>query len=230
MKLSNKWSGVVVAGLLLACGSVSQAAVPYTETFTGGANGWLNGASAALNYQTSGGPDGTSYVSYTTAVAYPAEPPMFGSPLALLFRGNNAQNASNDAFVGNWLTADIETLELQFRHDAGQTLLFYSRIAGTGGAGASLSETFSVPSGVWTKIVIPIVDSNPPFLSYGSSTFNGVFSNVQNLQFGVYIPVDFNNPSVTFDLDNVHAVPEPASLGLMVLGGAALLRRRRQVK
>src|SRR5262245_33221401 len=93
MSIAMKWYGAVSVGLVLAGGGVAQGVIPYTETFTGNANGWLTGASTALDYVASGGPDGSSYVSYETAVAYPAEPPAFGSPLILLFRGNNAQNA-----------------------------------------------------------------------------------------------------------------------------------------
>jgi hypothetical protein len=105
------------------------------------------------------------------------------------------------------------------------------RFAGAGGAGASLANNaiYVVAPDSWTTITIPIVNSNPPFVSFGSSSFDGVFTNVQNLQIGLYLPASTDFQALRMDLDNVGVVvAEPVSVSLLGLGiGTLMLRRRR---
>lgn len=216
--------------LALATGSAS-AVTNFTETFNTDASNWLNNASGAPAYFATGGIGDSGYISYT-APDFNSGTGGFGDPLQLMFRGNNAANASGDAFVGNWMADGVLTLSLAVRHNYGSSLNFYTRIAGVGGAGASLANiaSYAIAPNVWTTITIPITDSNPPFASYGPSTFNGTFTNVQNLQFGLYLPASTDFSNLRMDLDNVAvAVPEP-STAISLIGGLGLLllhRRRR---
>jgi hypothetical protein len=221
---------VCVVGLALS-GHSARAVSNFTETFNTGASNWLTGASTAPTFNATGGVGDSGYISYSPA-DFNSGTGGFGDPLAIFFRGNASADASADAFVGNWLGAGVITLSLVVQHNYSETLNFYARIAGTGGAGASLANTatFAVAPNTWTPITISITDSNPPFSSYGSSTFNGVFTNVQNLQFGFYLPANTDISGLTVGIDNVAtAVPEPTSAFLLGLGlGLAVLRRRRR--
>ncbi len=224
-------TGLMSLGLVAASGaSTSAVTLPFTETFDTNASGWVNDDHGALIHHSSGGVDDSGYVSRTHQLTTPATPPPFGAPLELLFRANASNDASNDAFVGDWLASGVETFTFHVRHNASTLLDMYVRIAGTGGAGASVAPgVFPVAPGVWTAIEIPIVDSNPPFVSYGAGSFHSTFSNIVDIQLGVYVPDDFD-ASVTIDLDNVGIVPEPASLMVLGAGTLGLLFRRRTTR
>jgi hypothetical protein len=217
------------AGFALAGGS-ALAVSSFTETFDTSAGNWLNGASTAPTFNATGGVDNSGFISFSPA-DFNSGSGGFGDPLAIFFRGNASADASGDAFVGDWLGAGVVTLSLSIQHNYGTPLNFYARLAGTGGAGASLanSAAYTVAPNTWTPITITITDSNPPFASYGSSTFNGVFTNVQNLQFGFYLPPNTDISGLTVGVDNVTTtVPEPTAAVLVGLGlGLAALRRRR---
>lgn len=201
----------------------------FTETFDTDDSNWLNGASAAPDYHASGGVDDSGYISYTPADFNSGSGGFGGDPLAILFRANASADASGDAFVGNWIGSDAISLSLTVRHDYTETLNLYARFAGSGGAGASLANdvVFAIAPDTWTTITIPITDGNPPFTSYGSSDFNGVFTNVQNLQFGLYLPANTDISGLTMGVDNVTlTVPEPTSAFLLGLGLSLVALRR----
>jgi len=203
----------------------------FTETFATDASGWLNGDSGAPTWNATGGVGDSSHISFL-APAFNSGVGGFGDPLKLMIRGNNVANASGDAFVGDWIADGVTSLSLSIRHNNGSALNFYMRIAGLGGAGASLANSalYTVAPDTWTTITIPITDSNPPFASFGSSNFAGVFSNVQNLQFGFYLPANTDYASLRMDLDDVSVavVPEPTSAALIGLGLGALAFGRRK--
>lgn len=205
--------------------------VPFTETFSTNDSNWLNGDSSAPTWHSTGGIGDTSYISWTAPEFTSSGG--FGDPLKIMFRANNSADASGDAFVGNWISGGVIYLTLSVRHNYDTDLNFYARLAGTGGAGASLSNDeslFGIAPNTWTTITIEITDSDPPFTSYGSSTFNGTFSNIQNLQFGLYLPDATTFTNLRLDVDNVSIVPEPGTSALLVAGalGAAFAAWRRR--
>lgn len=203
----------------------------FTETFNSNASNWLNGASTAPTYNSTGGVGNSGYISYTSTFTSGASGPFGAPPLQILFRGNNAANASGDAFVGNWLADGVKSLSVAVRHNYSSTLSLYARIDAGGGAAASLAydALYAVAPNTWTQVAIPITNSNPPFLSYGAGNYNSVFTNVNNLQLGFYVPASTTFSDFRMDLDNVAlTVPEPASLGLVGIGLAALVTRRQR--
>ncbi|MEM9227770.1 MAG: PEP-CTERM sorting domain-containing protein, partial [Verrucomicrobiota bacterium] len=219
--------------ILLGATCSALAVVNFTETFSTDDSDWLNGASGTPTYNATGGVDNSGYISYSVPDFNSGVGPFPGSdPLALFFRGNATNDASGDAFVGNWITSGVETFSVAVRHNYSTSLNFYARIASFGGAGASSANNalYEVAPNTWTTITFPITDTNPPFASYGSSSFAGVFSNIQNLQLGYYLPASTEIEGLVVGLDNVSVlVPEPQTyslmFGLMVLGLVALRRR-----
>lgn len=210
--------------IILSVGVVANAQAlinPYNETFATNNANWLTGASQSASWTNSGGVDGGGYITLTATMASSG----FG---AALFRGNAASDASGDAFVGNWLNGGVTLFSAYIKHDAGVNLDIYARLDAGAGRAAS-SVFFSIPSGQWYQMSIPIVESTNSFQSYGAGTFSSVFTNVQNVQFFA----NTNAPAGTynFSLDNVSVVPEPSTVGLLGLGAALLAyraRRRRQ--
>lgn len=224
MFLRTPFATLILPALL----GTSHAVVTFTETFDGGANGWLTGTSVAPVHSTTGGIGDSGHISFTSNASGGS---MGGTYLA--FRANDASNASGDAFVGNWLApgATVSSFSVAVRHNGPEAVDFYLRIAASAppGAGGSLATGYTIAPNTWTTITFDITNSNPPFQSFGSSNFNAVFSAVQNMQLGAFLPAGTID-NFTMDLDNVTitVVPEPASLGLLGLGTLALVGRRRR--
>lgn len=223
-------AGPLSALVLASTAGPALAVSTFTETFDTNTSNWLNAVSAAPTYNATGGVANSGYISYLSPDFTSGGTGPFGAPpLTILFRGNNAANASGDAFVGNWIADGVQTLSVAVRHNYGSTLSLYARLDAGAGAAASLTPTFVIPSNTWTTITIPITNSNPPFLSYGAGNFNSVFSNVQNVQLGLYVPANTFMDDLRFDIDDVtvSTVPEPTSLSLIGLGLGLLALRRR---
>ena len=97
--------------------------------------------------------------------------------------------------------------------------------------------------GQWTPISVDIQEGNPQFITFETTDFNTVFSNVGNVQVGVSVPPALAGQDIdfTFDIDKVtisgpaveppESVPAISPLGMAlligVLGiGVARVRRR----
>lgn len=226
----RKANFIMVAALasLISAGAAQAVTVPFTEDFSADSANWKFDAAGATpaGWSATGGPDGGSYATslFNFSASGPGSTPLF-------FRAQEEFNSSGNAFVGNWITAGVTEIGMWVRHDAGIPLDFFTRITGPGNfPGVAGLYTTSVQSGVWTQLALDIVPGNPLFVFEGGpSNFGSVFGNVGHVQVGVLTPAALVNTdqSVRFDLDKIGIVPEPASLMLMALGGAAAMFRRR---
>ena len=198
--------------------------LPFTESFEVNSSGWVFGTSTAPIWATSGGAVGSAYISGSASVIGTG----FGT---IVFRANDANNASGDAFVGNWLSAGVTAFSAYVRHNADVALNFYARFdAGAGRAGSSVN--FLVNPNSWTLLQLPIVNEITSFQSYGAAgtgqaAFNTIFGGIQNVQIALAADTAHAGKTVTVDLDGVSMVPEPTASALLVAAGAALLASRR---
>lgn len=227
---------ILLAAAVAAVGVLPAPAltVPFTEGFPTNAANWLNGSGTAATWISSGGSDGGGYISASGTI----DTNGFGP---IVFRGNNAADASGDAFVGNWITGGVTLFTAYVRHNAPTNLFFYVRLdRGTGNAASS--NPLEVAPNTWTQLSIPIIDSlgtnGQVFQSYGGAGpagFGLIFSNIQNIQVALSSGQDpiTVGQTYTIDLDQPAIVPEPATVALLglalaILPAARMLRRKRR--
>jgi hypothetical protein len=218
-------SAVASAAALTWISSTAAAVtVPFTEHFPANSANWFNASGASpLVWQTSGGPDTSSYAVGTFNFSALAG----GAGLALL-RAQDEYNSSGNAFAGNWITAGVAAFQAYVRHNTGVDLPYFVRFSGPGNFPGGIGfAAVAVPSGVWTQITIPIGPAAP--LTYeGPSSYGSVFGNLGHIQIGIQVPDSLAgvDQDFSFDLDQAQVVPEPAAMALLLTGGIGLIRVR----
>ena len=197
--------------------------VPFTETFTHDSANWRNSPGlAAVDWVSNGGPDDSAFASTTVNF----ESLGTGDP-AVLFRGQDEFNSSGGAFVGDWVSSGVSGFSAFVRHDADVPLNYFVRFASPNNfPGANNIFFIPVASDTWTNVSAAL--PNPNLIFEGPFSYAQVFGNIGHIQIGVSVPASFagTDTPVRFDLDSVSVVPEPATLGLLMAGGAMALRRR----
>lgn len=205
------------------------APLPFTEDFATNASGWVYGTTNLPTWFATGGVGDGSYISGSATI----DTNGFGP---IVFRGNNANDASGDAFVGDWLAGGVTLFTAYVRHNAPTNLFFYVRLD-RGAGNAASSNPLEVAPNTWSQFVIPITNSlgtNGVFQSYGAAgtNFNAIFTNIQNVQIALSSgqdPITIGE-TYTIDFDQPAIVPEPSTLALLACAAAALaaarLRRR----
>ncbi len=221
----------IFALTLVASSTALNAGVSFfTEDFEGGANGWLEGTFTAPTEFATGALDGSAYIS-TDADLNSAG--MFG--LSVL-RGEDAFDASGDAFVGNYLTSGITNISFDFRHHAGIDLNIALRVATSGNTpGFAVEQPSLISSGQWVHLEYELSPLNPLWTPEGGGPgfdpfafFASVMESVGNIQVSVDRPDGLTDPFVVdFDFDNIAITPAPSAIALLGLGGLAVSRRRR---
>ncbi len=197
--------------------------VPFTETFTNDSSNWFNSPGLApVDWVSNGGPDDSAFV--TTTLNF--EGLGAGDP-AVLFRGHDEFNSSGGAFVGDWVSSGVSGFSAFVRHDADVPLNYFVRFASPSNfPGANNIFFIPVASDTWTNVSAAL--PNPNLIFEGPFSYAQVFGNIGHIQIGVSVPASFagTDTPVRFDLDSVSVVPEPATLGMLIVGGAMALRRR----
>ena len=234
---------------LLACtltllGSAAHAAVvvPFLEDFPTDEEKWrANNAANLLDFVATGGPENDSYV--TTEFNYFGFEGIMGSG-PVLFRANSGPNggnptqgaASDGAFIGDWNAAGVAAVRAWVRHDTGQNLTYFVRVATSFNfPGAVIDDDVTVPSGQWTQITVPIDPEDPACQPEGGEGFTceDAFASVGVLQIGTEAPEALTtlDQAFTMDLDQVELVeevPEPGQLALAAVGALVMATARRR--
>lgn len=218
----NLVSLVLSIQTLVFCGAAGAATVPFTESFTSNASGWLGpGSAQSPVYSATGGVSG-GYIQHDPANAF-ADTSLPGNGL-VVFRANSS--ASGGAFTGNWLTAGINNVQAYVKHTVPNTPVeFYVRLS-AGPAAVFFSHQTVLPSTDWTLVNFEISPAN---YTDAGGTYNTVLAGVTNFQIGARITSTPQGVSGVAAIDNVSLVPEPSSALLAiaaVVGGLAARRRR----
>ena len=218
--------GAAVVAILIVFAApspfASAATVPFTEDFSTDSANWRDAAGVnPLGWVSTGGPDGGAFARGTFSFASSGV-----QDTPAVFRGQSSNGSSGGAFAGDWLGGGVTEFRAMVRHDASTDLTFFGRFASPFNFPAMVAVFPTVvPPNEWTPVSVLLAPSN--FIAEGPSTFNGVFGNVGNVQLGVLAgPLAGSPGTVTFDLDKVRIVPEPATLGLLAMGSWVALRRR----
>jgi hypothetical protein len=221
----NYFLAVHLMVVVISASTVEATLVPFTEEFAANSSDWReSGGVNPLAWNAAGGPDGGSYAAATFNFLSSAP-----NSTPAVVRAHDSYNSSGDAFVGNWITDDVDQFSVSVRHNSPMPLTFFTRFAGSANfPGVAAVNFVPVAPNTWTSLTFPIVPGNPQFVFEGpGATFNTVFSSVGNVQVGVMVPASLAgvNQPYTFDVDKASITPEPASL-LLVAPALLLFRRR----
>ena len=121
-------SAAVAATLMLSAGAASALTVPFTEDFRPPWRAGRTRSTTPLTSVASGGPDGGSYAS-SSFNYFGFTSPFGGGPV--IFRGQDENNASGLAFVGDWVAGGVESLSIWVRQNTTETLSYFLRVACT---------------------------------------------------------------------------------------------------
>lgn len=216
----------ILASLALTC-TPALAVITFTEDFDSGNSNWGDAVSTPATWTATGGAPGSSPGHVSTDFAF-ADAGPFG---ATVFRGQSGLNSSGGAFAGNWLDDNVSTFSYFVRHNAPVPVSYSTRFAFPVNSPGGIAANFTpILPNTWTLISVSIEPTNPAFVSFSGSNFNAVFSDIGNIQVFTSVPTGFemNTTEYTFQLDSATVtIPEPSVSILGLLGGLALLSRKR---
>lgn len=238
--------------LLSFAATSSAVTVGFVEEFEIDGADWFhdrgNAGETFVDYQMSGGPDGSSYVegAFNFINTSPPLIPQRGNSV-IVFRAREdlslGTNSSDGAFIGNWLAEGVTGVSFSMRHDAADPtngnpidLSVFVRLTNDNNSPAAVIESpISVPANQWTKLTYETFFGNPFLTLTGPpQLYPAIFSDVTRLQIGVSIPPSLvsADQTVTFGLDKVALIPEPSSkllcaMSLIVALGCFVVRARR---
>jgi hypothetical protein len=211
----------LLASAAFGAGAASALTVPFTEEFTTDVAGWENAANDPLTHEASGGPGDSAHAS-TLFNYFGFTNPFGGGPV--LFRANDSDGASGDAFVGDWIAGDVQEVSVWVYQETPEDLTFFLRVASAFNfPGAVIANETVVSPNTWTELVFPI-DPDSPLCIGETVTCAQALASVGNVQIGTSAPAALTGLDEAFllaiDGVTISNVPEP---GAVLLQGAALL-------
>lgn len=207
--------------------SASAAILGFNESFVTGSANWRNSNGATdLAWFATGGPGGLAYASSTFNLSSTT---VGGFPPTVI-RAHASYGSSAGGYVGNWIAEGATGVTFLFRHDLSEAVTVTGRFATpTNAPGASAIANTVVLPNTWTLVTFDLREGSPDIISLGGGTYQAIFSNIGNLQFGFTVPAMLAGQNIDghFDITDFNIVPAPGActlLGLAALGG----RRRRR--
>lgn len=195
----------------------------FTESFTVGSANWRNAGQTALGWSAAGGPQNQAYVTGLLNLA----PLSSGGFPATVIRAAESYGSSNGGYVGNWITSGVTNVQFWFRHDLPQPITVTGRFATPNNSpGASVASGSPIAANSWTLVNFSILENS--IISTGGGTYQGIFSNIGNIQIGFQLPASLAGQNITgsFDMTGFTLTPAPGALALLAAGGLARSRRR----
>lgn len=210
----------VVGCFVVVSASGAGAQSAFVEDFEGGLSGWTGGDGLTPVVESDGL---NSYVSVTSAVPSADGAPF---PAFTLLGGLAANNASGGAFVGDYLSAGIDELRFDVRHNADQALTFTLRVATAQNFPSFIVfSPVEVAAGDEFTTLSYSFEAGNPFFFPDLDPF-AVLPSVGNIQLLVDSPLVATADDVTFNFDNIAIVPAPGAGVVMGLAGLVVARRR----
>jgi hypothetical protein len=230
MRVLRAASIALPLAILASAAGHAAVTVPFLEDFTANERNWENSVNAPLDFVPDGGPDDGSHVmdlfSYLGFVS-----PFGGGPV--IFRATGDDNPSGNAFEGDWVAAGVGEVRFWVHQNTGQDLTYFVRFATSFNfPGVVFDDEETVPSGVWTQVVIPIDADDPACQLEGVKTCAEGLENVGNFQIGTDAPdpLPTTDQEFALHLDKVEilAAPEPGQTMLALVGAAVMAAARRR--
>jgi hypothetical protein len=220
-----RWGALAILAILFLAIPAEAVVVPFQEDFSSGTANW-GGRSGLpdLDYRTGGGIDGGNYVSDQVSFELNLD-----GDSVVTFRAQDELNSSGNAFVGNWLAADVREFSAYVRHSANQPLNVFTRFSSpVNFPGATAVRFQPVLPNTWTLVTFAISPNNPAFVTFEGSNFGAIFGNIGHVQVGFDVPAGLGGSTspITVDLDRAAIVPEPSAFAGWILVGFAGLAGR----
>lgn len=204
----------------------SAAILGFNESFSAGSANWRNSNGATdLAWFATGGPGGLAYASSTFNLSSTT---VGGFPPTVI-RAHASYGSSAGGYVGDWIAEGATGVTFLFRHDLTEAVTVTGRFATpTNAPGASAIANTVVLPNTWTLITFDLREGSPDIISLGGGTYQAIFSNIGNMQFGFTVPTALAGQNIDghFDITDFTIVPAPGGAALMLL--AAVARRRRR--
>jgi len=220
------------AAVLVAAESAHAAINGFTERFPTGSANWRNANGAAdLAWFASGGPPGesaggSSTLAYASSTFNLSATTVGGFPPTVI-RAHASYGSSAGGYVGNWIAEGANRVSFMFRHDLAEAVTVTGRFATpTNAPGASVVSTTVVLPNAWTLVSFDLREGSADIVSLGGGTYQAIFSNIGNMQFGFTVPASLAGQNIDghFDIADFSIVPGPGALALAAAAG--LIRRR----
>lgn len=224
--MMSRYVFAVAVAVSCVVSHASAAIVGFNESFTSGSANWRNSNGATdLAWSATGGPGGLSYASSTFNLSTTT---VGGFPPTVI-RAHASYGSSNGGYVGDWIAEGATGVTFMFRHNLTEAVSVTGRFATpTNAPGASAIGDAVVAPNTWTLVTFDLREGSSSIISLGGGTYQAIFSNIGNMQFGFTVPTALAGQNIDghFDITDFTIVPAPGGAALMLLAVAARRRRR----
>jgi hypothetical protein len=219
-------TGAIAAVTLAASVSASAGIVGFVEDFpTGDANWRGDSLASTLEWSAAGGPGDAAFVtsvfnlSGTTAGGFPAT----------VIRAASSVGSSDNAYVGDWISAGVTGVSFRFRHDLAEPVRLSLRVAPATNFPGGSAYGAIVAANEWTQVHFDLTPSSAQWVSFSGTSWAAVMQSIANIQIGFLVPEALAGQDVVgrFDMTGFTIVPAPAAAALLAMVGAMGSRRRR---